>query len=147
MTVRLFITTANTNFYSALQAFLPALAAETGHDLVLVGSAGDMMTAKKKIAATLPDLVICDLGQADGAIDGLAMARWAEQLRSSCSQLSPQVALCSLYDDGIFQEASREAGACAFLVKDNLSTQLPFIFRQLFPRSAFQSTTTVALSA
>lgn len=136
MTIRLCIISAHNSFYKALQAFLPCLETKVGHRFELVGSASDMMLAKSEISTLLPDLVICDLGQPEGVIDGLTLTRWTHHLRSTNSQLPPQVVLCSLYSDDIFHQASREAGAVAFLVKDRLNSQLPLILKQLYPSNS-----------
>jgi DNA-binding LytR/AlgR family response regulator len=128
MTIRLLVVTAKTNFYVALQRYIPTIELINGHEVVLVGAAFGMAEARQEIAIHQPDVVLSDLGSPDSPIDGLAVARWARQMKSP-----PAVVLCSLYEDCVFQTASQDAGSVGFINKSHIDSQLPALLGQLFP--------------
>jgi len=133
MNVRLFLIAPDNIYSQALESFLLGVGNATGHQIELAGSASDTETAQEQIEETFPDLVLSDLGRPKGAIDGLAVARWAREQRDLRSINSPQVILCSLFEEDVFHDASYAAGAAAFIAKNSLSRELPQLLAHLFP--------------
>lgn len=137
MTIRLFLITANDSYAKAMEDFLPAISNAIGHELLLTGIAVETQIAQNQITEERPDLILADIGHPGGVIDGLAIARWAHLQKGAAAGFTPRIVLCSLYEDDIFREASMQAGAAAFLVKDRLDSQLPPILAKLFPSEAY----------
>ncbi len=64
-------------------------------------------------AASRPDLVIMDSGMKD--LDGIAVCRQIKTMDPAA-----RIILVSDYDDAAIRESARHAGACGYVLKDNL---------------------------
>ena len=74
-------------------------------------------------AASRPDFVIMDTGMKD--LDGIATCR-----RIKAMDPTARIILVSDYDDDALREGTRHAGACAYVLKDNL-LHIPRLLREL----------------
>lgn len=73
----------------------------------------DSSDAIEAYLASRPDLVIMDTGMKN--LDGIAVCR---QIRAM--DPAARVVLVSDYDDAAIRESARHAGACGYVLKDNL---------------------------
>jgi DNA-binding NarL/FixJ family response regulator len=73
----------------------------------------DSADAKAAYAVSRPDFVIMDIGMKDA--DGIAVSR---QIRAM--DPAARIVLVSDYDDAVLRERARHAGACGYVLKDNL---------------------------
>jgi DNA-binding NarL/FixJ family response regulator len=73
----------------------------------------DSTDALAAYVASRPDLVIMDIGTKD--LDGIAVSRQIKEMDPAA-----RIALVSDYDDAAMRESARHAGACAYVLKDNL---------------------------
>ena len=60
-----------------------------------------------------PDLVIMDIGTKD--LDGIAVSEQIKEMDPAA-----RIVLISDYDDAALRESARRAGACGYVLKDNL---------------------------
>lgn len=74
---------------------------------------GDGSEALAAYAAHRPDLVLMDI-----EMDGTDGIRATGEIRASFPEA--RIIIVTNYDDGDFREAASEAGACAYVVKENL---------------------------
>ena len=72
-----------------------------------------LLQTRDGYAASRPDLVIMDIGMKD--LDGIAACR---QIRAM--DPAARIVLVSDYDDAAMRESARHAGACGYVLKDNL---------------------------
>jgi DNA-binding NarL/FixJ family response regulator len=95
---------------SAVRGFIRQLIASPG---TWIQECVDSSGATQAYAASRPDLVIMDIGMKD--LDGIASCR---QIRA----LDPvaRIVLVSDYDDAAMRESAQHAGACGYVLKDNL---------------------------
>jgi DNA-binding NarL/FixJ family response regulator len=63
--------------------------------------------------ASRPDFVIMDTGIKD--LDGIATSK-----RIKAMDPSARIVLISDYDDAVLRDSARQAGACGYVLKDNL---------------------------
>jgi CheY-like chemotaxis protein len=82
-------------------------------DIVVVGQAATVREAVEMAASLRPDAVLADIGLPDG--DGLELARHLAGL-----PWHPRVVLTSSDSDAATHEQAREAGAVAFVTKEEL---------------------------
>ena len=87
------------------------LAAVTGD----VEECEDGADATAVYARCRPDIVLMDIGMK--RVDGLAATRAIVG-----QDPSARIVIVSSYDDDAFRRAAREAGACGYALKDDLST-------------------------
>ena len=73
----------------------------------------DSSDATVAYAASRPDLVIMDIGMKD--LDGIAACRQIKRMDPAA-----RIVLVSDYDDAAMRESARHAGACGYVLKDNL---------------------------
>jgi DNA-binding NarL/FixJ family response regulator len=95
---------------SAVRGFIRHLVAGPG---TWIQECADSSVATGVYAASRPDLVIMDIGRKD--VDGIAVCR---QIRAMDPRA--RVVLVSDYDDAALRESARHAGACGYVLKDNL---------------------------
>ena len=85
----------------------------TAQHLAVVGQAGTVAEATELAAALRPDAVLVDIGLPDG--DGLTLTRWLVAL-----PWRPRVVLTSSDRDATTPDGALDAGAIAFVAKDEL---------------------------
>ena len=85
----------------------------TADRLAVVGQAGTVAEAHQLVAALRPDAVLIDVGLPDG--DGVALAR-----RLAALPWRPRIVLTSSDRDATTHDGARDAGAIAFVAKDDL---------------------------
>ena len=73
----------------------------------------DSSDAIEAYLASRPDLVIMDTGMKN--LDGIAVCRQIKAMDPAA-----RVVLVSDYDDAAIRESARHAGACGYVLKDNL---------------------------
>jgi DNA-binding NarL/FixJ family response regulator len=73
----------------------------------------DSSKATVVYAVSRPDLVIMDIGMKD--LDGITVCRQMKAMDPAA-----RIVLVSDYDDGAMRESARHAGACGYVLKDNL---------------------------
>jgi DNA-binding NarL/FixJ family response regulator len=73
----------------------------------------DSADAIAAYATSRPDFVIMDTGMKD--LDGIAVSK-----RIKAMDPSARIVLISDYDDAVLRESARRAGACGYVLKDNL---------------------------
>jgi DNA-binding NarL/FixJ family response regulator len=73
----------------------------------------DSTDALAAYAASRPDLVIMDIGTKD--LDGIAVSKQIKAMDPAA-----RIVLVSDYDDAAMRESARHAGACGYVLKDNL---------------------------
>jgi DNA-binding NarL/FixJ family response regulator len=73
----------------------------------------DNTDALAAYAASRPDLVIMDIGTKD--LDGIAVSKQIKAMDPAA-----RIVLVSDYDDAAMRESARHAGACGYVLKDNL---------------------------
>jgi DNA-binding NarL/FixJ family response regulator len=64
-------------------------------------------------AASRPDFVIMDIGMKD--LDGIAVSKQLKAMDPAA-----RIVLVSDYDDAAMRESAGDAGACGYVLKDNL---------------------------
>jgi DNA-binding NarL/FixJ family response regulator len=85
----------------------------TAENLAVVGQAGTVAEANQLMAALRPDAVLVDVGLPDG--DGIALARQLAAL-----PWRPRIVLTSSDRDAATHDGALDAGAIAFVAKDEL---------------------------
>jgi DNA-binding NarL/FixJ family response regulator len=95
---------------SAVRGFIRQLVASPG---TWVQECVDSSGATVAYAASRPDLVIMDTGMKD--LDGIAACRQIKAMDPTA-----RIVLVSDYDDAAMRESARNAGACGYVLKDNL---------------------------
>jgi len=95
---------------SAVRGFLRQLVASPG---TWIQECIDSSAATVAYAASRPDLVIMDIGRQE--LDGIAVCRQIKRMDPAA-----RVVLVSDYDDAAMRESARHAGACGYVLKDNL---------------------------
>src|SRR5262245_7269769 len=73
-----------------------------------------------------PDWILMDIRMAD--IDGLTATR---EIKRTCGDA--RVIIVTSYDEPSLREEAAEAGACAYVIKDNLKQLADLIGRSLIP--------------
>jgi DNA-binding NarL/FixJ family response regulator len=73
----------------------------------------DSTDAISAYAASRPDFVIMDVGMKD--LDGIAVSKQIKAMDPAA-----RIVLVSDYDDSGMRESARRAGACGYVLKDNL---------------------------
>jgi DNA-binding NarL/FixJ family response regulator len=73
----------------------------------------DSANAIAAYAASRPDFVIMDIGMKD--LDGIAASKQIKAMDPAA-----RIILVSDYDDADLRESARHAGACGYVLKDNL---------------------------
>jgi DNA-binding NarL/FixJ family response regulator len=94
----------------AVRGFLRQLLAAPG---TWIQECMDSSGATVAYAASRPDLVIIDIGMKD--LDGLAACKQIKAMDPAA-----RIVLVSDYDDSAMRESARHAGACEYVLKDNL---------------------------
>ena len=95
---------------SAVRGFLRQLVRSPG---TWIQECLDSSDATVAYAASRPDLVIMDIGMKD--LDGIAVCRQIKRMDPAA-----RIVLVSDYDDAAMRESARHAGACGYVLKDNL---------------------------
>ena len=95
---------------SAVRGFIRQLVASPGTWIQECVGSSDAIVA---YAASRPDLVIMDIGRKDQ--DGIAACRQIKGMDPGA-----RIVLVSDYDDAAMRESARHAGACGYVLKDNL---------------------------
>jgi DNA-binding NarL/FixJ family response regulator len=105
---------------------------DTQHDLTVVGEAGTVREAARRIAATLPDVAVLDVRLPDG--DGVTLCR---DIRSA----HPAVAclILTAYDDDDALRSAILAGASGYVLKDIRSGALIDAIRRAAAGGTIQS--------
>ena len=105
---------------------------DTQHDLTVVGEAGTVKEAVRRIAATLPDVAVLDVRLPDG--DGVTLCR---DVRSA----HPAVAclILTAYDDDDALRSAILAGASGYVLKDIRSGALIDAIRRAASGGTIQS--------
>ena len=84
----------------------------------------DSANATAAYAASRPDFVVIDVGTKD--LDGLAVSKQIKAMDSAA-----KIVIISDYDDAKLRESAQDAGACGYLLKDNL-IELPGLLKRFF---------------
>jgi|SRR5882757_4599743 len=84
---------------------------------------GDGREAEETYAAHLPDWVMMDLQMP--VVDGIAATR-----RIKSSYPDARIIIVTTYESNLLRETARSAGACAYVLKENLSELRQIILKQ-----------------
>ncbi len=95
---------------SAVRGLMRQLVAVPG---IWIQECVDTANAIAAYAVSRADFVIMDVGMKD--LDGIAAT---EQIKAM--DPTARIILVSDYDDAVLRESAREAGACGYVLKDNL---------------------------
>ena len=71
-----------------------------------------------------PDFVVMDIGMQN--LDGIATCRQIKAIDPAA-----RIVIVSDYDDASLRESARDAGACGYVIKDNL-IELPGLLKRFF---------------
>jgi DNA-binding NarL/FixJ family response regulator len=106
---------------TAVRGLIRLLVASPGTWIQECADSSDAIVA---YAAGRPDLVIVDTGVKD--LDGIALCREIKAMDPAA-----RVVLISDYDDAAIRESARHAGACGYVLKDNLLGVTGFLSTEL----------------
>ncbi len=95
---------------TAVRGLIRQLVASPGTWIQECADSSDALVA---YAASRPDLVIMDTGMKD--LDGIAVCRQIKAMDPAA-----RIVLVSDYGDTAIRESARHAGACGYVLKDNL---------------------------
>jgi DNA-binding NarL/FixJ family response regulator len=95
---------------SAVRGLIRQLVASPG---TWIQECVDSTDATVAYAVSRPDLVIMDIGMKD--LDGIAVCRQMKAMDPAA-----RIVLVSDYDDAAMRESAGHAGACGYVLKDNL---------------------------
>lgn len=101
----------------AFRRVLGQLLAQAG--LVVIGEAGDIPEAEALVRTNLPDLAIVDV-----MLPGISGLDGTPRLKALAPDLRVILVSAHLNHAGIYQGAAREAGAEAFVPKDDLDLEV-----------------------
>jgi DNA-binding NarL/FixJ family response regulator len=95
---------------SAVRGVIRQLVTSPGTWIQECSGSAEAITA---YAASRPDFVIMDIGMRK--LDGIAVCKQLKTMDSGA-----RIVLVSDYDDAAMRESAQHAGACAYVLKDNL---------------------------
>jgi len=110
---------------------------DTQADIEVVGTGDHGNKLHQIVRAVNPDVVVLDLGMAEGVFEPVSAVRQLKQEHPDV-----QVLILTGYDDELYMRELTHAGALGYVLKsDNLSLQLPKAVRAIHAGEPFHSPT------